>query len=35
MAVYWYLVLAGEDADMEMAGEFADSAGIELDPIPE
>ncbi len=31
MAVYWYLVLAGENADMEMARIYSGSAGIDLD----
>jgi len=30
MAVYWYLALAGENANMAMAQQFADNAGIDL-----
>jgi len=30
MAVYWYLVLAGEFADMELAGKYARYAGVDL-----
>ena len=30
MAVYWYLVLAAENADMQMAQDYATSAGVDL-----